>query len=310
MRVPVRQLIEALKQRNNEQNWKNEMSEIATINAGILDLVGGSFTQEDAAKVQTALAAGYGGKKTNYYKWKDGANHLRILPRLKGEDTPIHVVHRHWINNWGDSGKAFIFNCPKRANGGRCPACEKASQLFEKAKQTGNEADKELAKQFLPSERGVARVIDRKDEAAGVQLIDLPKSVLDELMELRNNEDVYGEDYTDIMDGSDLLITRKKQGGKTSYTVSIPKSSQPRLHESDDQILQWLTDSPDVSFRTTVKTYEQIIDDGKKLKERALAAKGAEAPKQIVEASGDNFSSGQVSESIGSQEGIDATTPY
>ncbi len=289
------------------------MSQIATINPGILDLVGGSFTREDAQKVQSALSAGSGGNKTKYYKWKDGSNLLRILPALKGESEPISVVHRHWIKNWANSGKAFIFNCPKRANGGRCPACEKAGALFDKAKETGNPNDKEIAKSFLPSERGIARVIDRTDEAAGVQLADLPKSVVDSLMDLRFNEDVYGDDYTDVMDGSDLLITRGKREGRVSYTVSIPRKSQPRLHEMDDQILQWLSNAPDISFRTAVKTYEELKADGKRRAEEALAQAGAENPKAITEGqntAGESFGVDDVSQQVGSQDAINAQTPY
>jgi hypothetical protein len=285
------------------------MSEIATINAGILDLVGESFTKEAAQKVQTALSYGGGGSRTKFYKFKEGSNLLRFLPALKGENEFVVVVHQHWINNWANSGKSFVFNCPKRANGGRCPACEKAGALFD----TGNAADKELAKQYLPRERGYARVIDRTDEAAGVQLVELPKSVITGLMDLRNNEDEYGEDFTNVMDGDDILITRFQKDGRTNYKVAIPKSSKARLHESDDQIIQWLSNAPDVKFRASVKTYEQILDDGKKRAESALAAAGAQNPKKLAEATtkgGESFGVDGVAAELGSSDAMSADTPY
>ncbi|TXH14813.1 MAG: hypothetical protein E6R03_08515 [Hyphomicrobiaceae bacterium] len=295
----------------------NEMSQLE-------DLLGAKFSTDKATEIsEETKRKDYGAKKAAYYKMKKGANTLRILPALAGEDTPIRTVWQHYLKNHGGSGKAFSFNCPLKMGGGRCPACEERARL----NKSDNPADKSRAANFAPKVRGICRVIDRADEAAGVQIAEFSKTVVDGLTALRQNGDVYGEDYTEPFHGADILIVRKDekdQNGqeRTSYADPViwkgrqdtPLAANADKSPNVEQMRAWLDPetAPDITRKCAVMAFADIIKLGEKIKDGArdaLVASPSEGRKAL-KASESAFGGGTAEANLGDQEGLDATTSY
>lgn len=288
------------------------------------DLLGAKFSTEAATAIsEEAKRKDFSSKKTAYYKMKKGSNTVRILPALAGEDTPIRTVWQHYLKNWGGSGKAFSFNCPAKMGGGKCPACEERAKL----NKSDNPADKSRAANFSPKVRGICRVIDRADEAAGVQIMEISKTVLDGLTALRNNGDVYGEDYTEPFHGADILIVRKDekdQNGqeRTSYAdpaiwkgrQDIPLAVNDDKSPNIEQMRTWLDPetAPDLTRKCQVLSFADIIKLGEKIKDgavNALASSPSEGRKAL-KASDSAFGGGTAEAALGDQDGLNAETNF
>jgi hypothetical protein len=151
--------------------------------------------------------------------------------------------------------------------------------------------------------------------------MEISKTVLDSLTDLRNNGDVYGEDYTDPLNGADILIVRKDERGpdgqtRTSYAnAAVWKGRQnTQLHASMDQMRAWLDPdtAPNLDFKCRVMPFEDIIKAGEKLKEGghdALVASPSDGRKALRASSG-AFGGGTAEAALGDQEGLDADTTF
>lgn len=288
------------------------------------DLLGAKFSTETADSIsEEAKRKDFGGKKAAYYKMKKGSNTLRILPALAGEDSPIRTVWQHFLKNHAGSGRSFSFNCPSKMGGGRCPACEERARL----NASDNPADKARASTFAPKVRGICRVIDRADEAAGVQIAEFSKTVVDGLTDLRKNGDKYGEDYTDPFHGADLLIVRKDekdQNGqeRTSYADPViwkgrqdtPLAANADKSANMEQMRVWCDPetAPDLTRKCQVMSFADIIKLGEKIRDGArdaLVASPSEGRKAL-NAGSTAFGGGTAESNLGDQDGLNATTSY
>lgn len=210
----------------------------------------------------------------NILKLKTGKNVLRFLPPRAGEKSPFQVVHQHYIELPGGGGKAAAFNCPRLHKAGfNCPACARAEEL----RATGNQADYELAGKYLPRRRVFANVVDRADPERGVVILPFGKTVHEQLLSLRGNEEA-GGDFTDPSGyGFDVTIERKGEKLNTEYKVFGSRRNSPL--GNDD----WLDEMHDLSRLARVESEEEIL---KKLGEeagspppRVSASRGGSSPR-------------------------------
>ncbi len=215
----------------------------------------GVYEPEAAAK-EAAKVVGEGSGGAPFLKIAPGRTTLRILPPKAGANSPFVVVHQHYITRAGNE-PPFVFVCPRHAEQGDCPACNEAARL----RATGNKLDREQAWQMMPKVRGFANVIDRNDEEAGPKVWGIPKTVLAELTELRQDEDA-GGDFTDPEVGFDVIVDRTGTGKMdTSYSVRLARKASPITEESDEGdalMMEWYEAMSDLSQFAKVKQYREI----------------------------------------------------
>jgi hypothetical protein len=126
--------------------------------------------------------------------------------------------------------------------GGKDPVIE----FCKKLKSTDDPENWNLAKKLYPKKRTYIPVIIRGEEDKGVRLWGFGKTILTDLWNLVDDEEI--GDYTDIFEGRDLkLNTVGPDVTGTKYnktTVSISLKESP-LHEDEDTIKLWLNNQPD-----------------------------------------------------------------
>jgi hypothetical protein len=205
----------------------------------------GKYEVEAAAEEQEELDKLTSG---TFYKLKVGRNVLRFLPPKLGMRSPYVKVHQHFIRLPGMENPV-TFNCPRMMAKSPCPACQKVDQL----RSTGNPADYAAAGDLLPQFRVYANVIDKKAPEAGPQILAYGKKIHEALVQLRRDEDA-GGDYTDPIEGFDIVITRTGTGkNDTSYQVA------PARHSTKLEDMEWIALQGDISRYGMVQSYDQIV---------------------------------------------------
>ena len=212
----------------------------------------GSYTKAAAAKARSEEA------NAAWLKLEAGTNILRILPPIVGMDEPWIAIYQHFIKV---AGKTIVFNCPRRMENGRCPACEKGDRL----KASGNPADEKAARDYWAGQRNIAFALNRDDMDAGIQLFPFGKMIK---ARLRHFREKLGKDYTDFADGYDIVIERTGAGLKTEYNTDLGEQCAIM---ADMGVLENLAkDLPDLQSFAKVLPYDTIVEK--------FAGGGAPAP--------------------------------
>lgn len=216
------------------------------------------FTAEAAVESANALGSG-----RNYMKLKDGGNVVRIMPATPGNKYPWVVIHEHWVEVPG-AGRRRIA-CPRasQAEDNRCLVCQRIEEL----RATGNDTDRAQAEGMMARPRAYIKVIDRHAPQLGVQILGIGKMIFDRLTFFRQNQDLYGADFTDPVDGCDIVIERSQgQGKQIKYSTDLRRGGQPTpLSSQTDQAVEWLEKSMDLDFNefgkpTLVEEQRRILN--------------------------------------------------
>lgn len=187
-----------------------------------------------------------------YMKLQVGRNVVRILPNKTPGKMPFVRVKEHYIKVPGND-RAVVFACPTAMAKKRCPACEKADRL----RQSGNPVDRDAAYELSAKMRIYANVIDRNEPESGPKILAFGKTIYERLMTLRKDEDA-GGNYTDPVNGFDIIITRKGTGMDTSYEVDAHRKLT-QLSANAMQAAEWIENQHDLEGRAAVRSYEELI---------------------------------------------------
>lgn len=160
-------------------------------------------------------------RNMNYYTWKENRNVLRFLPPWKDADDFTRIFGKHW--NLGPEGKTMVY-CPRICFDKPCPICDNIEAMW---KRKPDDATKEWLKKVSSAPRFYANVIDMADLSAGVQVAELPKSVLMELYAIMTDRDVVIGDITDLETGREIIIDKVGKGLSTRYTVRAKLTPTP-----------------------------------------------------------------------------------
>lgn len=189
-------------------------------------------------------------RKADFLKLEVGRTVIRFLPPPAGQRTHLFKTWQHFINIPG-SAAPVVFACPSRMANEVCPACAEANRL----NRTGLSADRDCAKDFWPSRRIFAAVIDRDDPGKGPQIFGFGPMIDDQLNAIRRNEDI-GGDYTDPIDGFDIVIEKTGSGLDTRYKVFAQRNTSRA--GSDEQIDEWMDEVPELGRFGTVRNKDEI----------------------------------------------------
>ena len=187
------------------------------------------------------------GPKILWWKPKSGENRIRLTPGWTEEgpnaNMPFREVYRHWsIGMGGYEDKGRSFTCPVKTEdgpGGVCEICDEVSAL----RNSGSEADQEIAKEIYAKRRMYSNIIDLKDpeytEAdylaweqekkegdechfeigeTKIQVFSYGTKIYEMLLDFLQDDDL--DDFTDPTVA--LVLKRKGQGKTgTSYTLKL-----------------------------------------------------------------------------------------
>ena len=185
----------------------------------------------DDAAAQDAAATRAGQK--SYMKLVEGDNVVRFLPPKLGKPSPMANTFSHYLEL--PDGRKVSFNCPRMMAKRACIVCAKGEQLRNSRSMT----DQKAGKRMFPRIRVYANVIDRANEALGVQILAFGKGVMESLTAIRQDKRK-GGNFTNPETGRDIIITRKGTGQfDTEYIVSPDVQTSP-LHADPGQADEWL----------------------------------------------------------------------
>lgn len=203
--------------------------------------------------IESALADLAEASKGNADRWKPkaGQNVIRFLPPMEGKTSPFVVTYQHWVTT--PDGSRRPLNCARMMAKARCAACEKMEAL----QKTGNAADYDAANGWKSKLNVMANIIDREDEAKGVQIYSFGKTVLDKLVAIRKDARA-GGDFTDTEDGFDIILSKKGEGMKTEYDAMASRNSTP-LSDDPEQAGLWLDGQYDLDRYKSVPSYDEQL---------------------------------------------------
>jgi hypothetical protein len=183
-----------------------------------------------------------GGKKEQidytsiYWKPKPGKHVVRVVPSKFDKDYPFREVFFHYgltkapilaLSNFGEKD----------------PVMEFATAL----RKAGDEESLKMAKKLYPKMRVFAPVVVRGEEEKGVRLWEFGKQIYQELLGMAEDEDI--GDFTDILGGRDMLITKvsPEEDGSLYGSMSVrPRTKLTPLSDDEDLVSQWLENQPDI----------------------------------------------------------------
>lgn len=173
---------------------------------------------------------------TIYWKPKSGKHVVRIVPSKFDKDYPFREVFFHYgltkapimaLSNFGEKD----------------PVMEFATAL----RKAGDEDSLKMAKKLYPKMRVFAPVVVRGEEEKGVRLWEFGKQVYQELLSMAEDEDI--GDFTDLLEGRDMLVTKKtpEEEGNLYGSISVrPRTKVTPLSEDDEYVTQCLEKQPDI----------------------------------------------------------------
>ena len=180
----------------------------------------------------------------------EGSHHVRFLPPADGEEE--HYALEVWIH-YGIGFDNRRYWCPAKMDKtgrSRCPICEERGRLMEAGEE-------EAAKTYRPAKRLISYVIDRKSEADGPKIWNMPFSVDKELLELCFDEDTNTVVFIDHPEeGHDVRFKRVGKGiHDTKYIAFKIDSESSPIHALPKRMDSWLDYIVDHPLSTTLKMY-------------------------------------------------------
>jgi len=194
----------------------------------------------------------------------DGEKIIRILPTIDGS-SPFKEVYYHEVQIDGKWTKLL----DPGKNGDGTPTGERSplNEVEEALKMTGNEKDKEIARQYRSKKFYIVKVIDRENEEDGVKFWRFKwnykgDGVIDKIIPIFQKRG----DITDTKEGRDLTLVLKSvplPSGKGTYTVvSMVMAEDPSTLTSDKANLKEWTENTetwqDVYAKKPVEYLEAI----------------------------------------------------
>lgn len=162
---------------------------------------------------------------------------IRFLPRAEGDELPWVRMYNHGFQ--GPTGKWYIENSLSTIG-----EDDPVGQLNSKLWNSGNDADKEIARKQKRRLQYIANIIVVSDpkhpENEGqVRLFKFGKKIFDKIMDKANPtfEDETPVNVFDLWEGADFKLRQRKVEGYPNYDQSVFNAPSP-VANSDDQILE------------------------------------------------------------------------
>lgn len=174
---------------------------------------------------------------------KEGESTIRILPTADGT-SPFKEVWFHEVQIQGRWQK--LMDPGKNSDGSNSGERSPLNEVEEALKLTGNQQDKELARQYRSRKFYIVKVIDRSKEDEDVKFWRFKHNyrgdgIMDKLIPIFQKRG----DVTNTTEGRDLTLILKAvptpSGNGTYTSVSMVMAEDPSvLHADDNTSKEWL----------------------------------------------------------------------
>ena len=176
----------------------------------------------------------------------DGEANVRILPTADGT-SPFKEV---WFHEMQVQGKWMkIYDPGKNADGSPSGERSPLNEVEEALKLTGNQQDRDLARQYRSRKFYIVKVIDRNNEEDGVKFWRFKHNfrgdgIMDKLIPLFQKRG----DVTNVSEGRDLSLILKAvptpSGNGTYTSVSMIMADDPSpLNMDNSKVQEWTGNS-------------------------------------------------------------------
>ena len=187
-------------------------------------------------------------EKKDYSKifWKPeiGKQVVRILPSHFDPAFPFKELKFHY--GVGKYPMVALSNFGKQ---------DPVEEFVNELKKTSDKDNWSLARKLTPKTRIFAPVVVRGQEDQGVRLWGFGVTIYKALLALAEDEDV--GDYTDVINGWDLVVEQATGNPYPVTTVRI-KPKQTPLSDNNDNVKLWLKEQPSPEESFTQYDYEFI----------------------------------------------------
>lgn len=192
------------------------------------------YVKNEAERIAKEKDSKGGGGKIQRYEWKQGDNVFRLLPCWAAHGRIFRKEAEHWELMPGKEHFPCILETwPSKAD--RCPICDAIDKLLAQFPELS-------LKRQEPAAKYAVNIIDRAEEAKGVQIVRFTPALYNWAVTEMNTT---AGDVTDIEHGIDLKVVlkmKKRRSGKgeqKEYTPSwIPR--QVPLSDDDELVEAWL----------------------------------------------------------------------
>jgi len=193
-----------------------------------------------------------------------GKSQIRIVPSVFNPDNPFTELKFH--------NKLAKYPILALSNFGEQDPVE---DLIEKLRETSDKENWSLSGKLTPRPRYFVPVIVRGEEEKGVRIWSISVTVYKALLTLAADEEI--GDYTDIANGTDMVVEKVKKDPFPEITVRAKRTSSP-LSENKEEIEKWLKDQPDPMTLFRKPDYNFIK---KKLKEYLDPSSATESTEKV-----------------------------
>lgn len=187
-------------------------------------------------------------EKKDYSKifWKPdfGKSTVRIVPSHFTPEFPFKEIKFHY--NIGKYPMVALSNFGKQ---------DPIEEFVAELKKTSDKDNWSLAGKLSPKTRIFAPVVVRGEEDKGVRLWGFGVTIYKALLSLAEDEDI--GDFTDIMNGWDLVVEKTKGNPYPETSVRI-KPKQTPLSEDTDLVEKWQKEQPNPDEAHRVYDYDFI----------------------------------------------------
>ena len=200
------------------------------------------------AKLDSLNNNGQQKEKTDYSEifWKPsiGKQTLRIVPSVYDPAFPFKELKFHY--GIGKYQMIALSNFGKQ---------DPIEEFVKELRKTNDKDNWSLSGKLNPKTRIFAPVVVRGEEDKGVRLWGFGVTIYKALLALAEDEDV--GDYTDVINGWDLVV-EQQQGNPYPETSVRIKPRQTPLSDNNDQVDSWLKKQPNPSEVFTQYDYDFI----------------------------------------------------
>lgn len=193
-----------------------------------------------------------------------GKSQVRIVPSMYNPDNPFTELKFH--------NKLAKYPILALSNFGEQDPVE---DLIEKLRETSDKENWSLSGKLTPRPRYFVPVIVRGEEDKGVRIWSIGITTYKALLTLAADEEI--GDYTDIANGTDMIVEKVKKDPFPEITIRAKRTSSP-LSENKEELEKWLKDQPDPIELFRKPDYNYIK---KKLKEYLDPSTATESTEKV-----------------------------
>jgi len=189
---------------------------------------------------------------------------FRIMPPVDGNPW-YFTFFRHFqagIANNICPALTFDDDSYKRISSGDCAICDESNSLFD-----GDDSDQKKGRSIYGKQRHLINAIVTTDEEPKVEVIEIPKTVLENIYRILDNEEI-GTQLFDPEDGFDIKMIVAKQDEYNKYELEVARKSSPIEIENWEDESGNLEDALAEYMLEADEFNEQYTGGGKKKSER------------------------------------------